>query len=176
MEDTQSTKLEINLNDTEELNGIIKSILKNLKDTCSDSFNFLEDGIEDSLASRIRKIVEDPFQSSMDTFRNAEVTASHYIQKFFEFTFSEIYGDLIEKVYEDIHQRDYHQYFIILKKDEVQHRGSINYFIFQYNRSNFRKRFPLIIHYIPKEFESKLKNVVEVNLDHAKSSRTGLPQ
>jgi hypothetical protein len=155
------------IQDTNEINSIVKSILTRMQNDCTDSKNLLDSNIEDSMSKTIRKWIENPLASSIESHRSAEKTALINIENLIEFVFSKLYKDIIYKVYKDTNSyKDYNQYAVILKEDTIENRGMINYFIFLYNRSELRKRFPLIIQYIPKEFEDELINVKELSLSN----------
>lgn len=153
------------IQESNEINDIVKSILIMMQNDCSKSKILLSSNIEDSLSRTIKQWIESPLASSIESFRASEKTAQIHIEKLLEFVFSSLYIEIIYKVFRDEDEyKDYSQYLVILNEDNIKNRGLINYFIFQYNRSDLRKRFPLIIQFIPKEFEKDLINVEELIL------------
>jgi len=105
--------------------------------------------------------------NSADSILKIIHTSLINLQSLNEFVFFNLYKDIICKVYKYTNSyKDNNLYAVILKEDIIETRGMINYFIFLYNISELRKKFPLIIQYIPKESENELINVKKISFSN----------
>lgn len=166
------TKILQKENSISEQDFIVQQFMRYIGQNIVESANLLDKNITDSTYKIIHEFITDPISSSINSIRSAEENAKKIITKLLYIVIKNK-KDLIKSVYRCNDTENMLQYFIILNEDNIKNRAKVNDIISFYeqlkisdkNQEKLCRKFPLIIEYLPAEFENELTNVEQVNLD-----------